>query len=108
MSVSVPGEDGGEGVRGARGERGSDMMVILRDGDGVLPEVAICFIGGADGKRVGLVVSFNEEVSVEVGQGFPAVMCFGETFPPDQVLELVASLPCAQDLLDFPFRLSVH
>ena len=32
-------------------------------------------------------MEFLEElISVDVGSWFPAIMCFGETFPPDQVL----------------------
>jgi hypothetical protein len=30
VRVSVPGENGEEGVSGSRGESGSDMVVILR------------------------------------------------------------------------------
>ena len=41
-------------------------------------------------------------VGINVGQGFPTVMGFGETLPSDQILELVMPLSCAQDLFDFP------
>jgi hypothetical protein len=45
-------------------------------------------------------------IGIDVGQGFPAVMCFGETLPSDQVLELVLLSSCTQDGFNFPFRLA--
>jgi hypothetical protein len=56
-----------------------------------------------------IVVKFlNKLVGIDVGEGFPAVVSFREPFPPDQVLELLASLSCTQDLFNFPFWLSVY
>jgi hypothetical protein len=63
--------------------------------------------GGAYGLGVCVVKFFDKLVGIDVGQGFPAVMRFRESFPPDQVLELVMLLSCAQDLFNFPFRLAV-
>ena len=47
--------------------------------------------GGRDGKvayggGVGFIEFFQELISVDVGGGFPAIVRFGETFPPDKVL----------------------
>ena len=50
---------------------------------------------------------FDQVFSVDMGQGFPAVMCFGETLPSDQVLKLIAPTSRPQNLLHFPFWLSV-
>jgi hypothetical protein len=61
----------------------------------------------ANSLRVCVVEFFDKLISVDVGQGFPTVMRFGESFPPDQVLELVMLFSCAQDLFNFPFRLAV-
>jgi hypothetical protein len=63
--------------------------------------------GGAYSLGVGVVKFFDKLVGIDVGQGFPTVMRFGESFPPDQVLELVTLLSCIQDLFNFPFRLAV-
>ena len=50
---------------------------------------------------------FDQVISVEMGQGFPTVMCFGESLPSDQVLKLIAPALRPQNLLHFPFWLSV-
>ena len=47
--------------------------------------------GGRDGKvaygsRVGFIEFFQELIGVDIGGRFPAIMRFGETFPPDKVL----------------------
>ena len=64
--------------------------------------------GGAISGWVLLMEGFYQGVGIDVGQGFPAVMCFGEPFPPDKVLELIVPSPCAQNLFHFPFRLTVN
>jgi hypothetical protein len=61
-----------------------------------------------DGGWVFAIELLDELVSIDVGERFPAVMCFRESLPPDQVLELLASFPCTQDLFYFPFGLAVH
>jgi hypothetical protein len=62
---------------------------------------------GAYSSGVCVIKFFDKLVGIDVGQGFPTVMHFGESFPSDQVLELVMSLPYTQDLFNFPFRLAV-
>ena len=42
----------------------------------------------SDGFGISFIELLNEFVSVYVGGWFPAVMCFGKTLPPDQVLYL--------------------
>ncbi len=42
-----------------------------------------CLVYGA---RILPIVRFYQVVCVYVSCGFPAVMCFGEALPPDQVL----------------------
>ena len=67
------------------------------------------FIGqGARGTRIFLMEFLDQLVGVDVGQGLPAVMCFREAFPPDQVLELAAVASCAQNSGDFPFGLPIN
>ena len=39
-----------------------------------------------------LMGCFEQLVGVDVGQGFPAIMCFGEPFPSDEVLYLIAPM----------------
>ena len=55
-----------------------------------------------------LMEVFYQGVGVNVGQGFPTIVCLREPFPPDKVLKLIAPSSCAQDLLHFPFRLTVN
>ena len=64
--------------------------------------------GGAASSWILLMEVFYQGVSVDVGQGFPAVMCLREPFPSDKVLELIAPSSYAQDLFHFPFRLAVN
>ena len=54
-----------------------------------------------------LMEIFYQVVSTDVGQGFPAVMCFRESLPSDELLELIAPSSCTQNLLHFPFQLSI-
>jgi hypothetical protein len=39
---------------------------------------------------MGIVKFFDELVGMDVGQGFPTIMCLGEPFSSDQVLKLIA------------------
>jgi hypothetical protein len=93
--------------RGEKGERGEGVRHVYGSDDDSGGRGRV-FIGCADGERVIVVKLLNKLVSIDVRKGLPAVVSFRETFPPDQVLELLASLSCAQDLFDFPFRLSIH
>jgi hypothetical protein len=78
----------------------SDGNRVGRNGGGFIS-------GGVYSLGVCVIKFFDKLVGIDVGQGFPTVMHFGESFPPDQVLELVTLLSCAQDLFNFPFRLAV-
>jgi hypothetical protein len=59
------------------------------------------------GARVLLMEVFYQLFSIDVAEGFPTVMCFGEPFPSNQILQLVMPPSCAQNLLHFPFRLAI-
>ena len=50
----------------------------------------------------------EELISVDVRCGFPAVMCFGETFPPDKILQLLPVASRLEDLFYFPLWLSIN
>jgi hypothetical protein len=80
----------------------------MSDGDRVGSTGGGFISGRTYGLGVYVVKFFDKLVSIDVGQGFPTVMRFRESFPPDQVLELVTPLSCTQDLFDFPFRLAVN
>ena len=43
----------------------------------------------SDGFGVLLIELLDKFFRVYIGCRFPAVMCFGESFPPDQVLDLM-------------------
>jgi hypothetical protein len=79
----------------------SDGDRVGRNGGGFISDSAYSL-------GVCVVKFFDKLVGVDVGQGFPTVMRFRESFPPDQVLELVTSLSCAQDLFNFPFWLAIN
>jgi hypothetical protein len=59
------------------------------------------------GARVLPTEVFYQLFSIDMAEGFPAVMCFREPFPSNQILQLVTPPSCAQNLLHFPFRLAV-
>jgi hypothetical protein len=80
----------------------------MSDGDRVGRNGGGFIDGGAYSLGVCVIKFFDKLVGMDVGQGFPTVMHFGESFPPDQVLELVTLLFRAQDLFNFPFRLAVN
>ena len=54
--------------------------------------MGVVFICGSDGRGILLIKFLNELIGSDVGEGFPTVMHLGESFPPDQVLELIAVL----------------
>ena len=62
----------------------------------------------SDGFGVLLIELLDEFFRVYISRWFPAVMCFGKTFPPDQVLDLTLVLSDMQDLFDLPFQLSIN
>ena len=49
----------------------------------------------------------EELISVDIRRGFPAVMCFGETFPPDKILQLFPVSSDLEYLFHFPFWLPI-
>ena len=69
--------------------------------------MAVGFICGSDGRGILAIKFLDKFISGNVGKGFPTVMCFGESFPPDQVLELIAAFSGAQDFFNLSFWLSV-
>ena len=77
--------------------------------DGGLVWVVGVFMGsgGTTSGQILLMEVFYQGVSIDVGQGFSAVMCLGKPSPPDKILELIAPPSCTQDLFHFPLRLSV-
>ena len=52
-----------------------------------------------------LIELLEKLIGVDVGSWLPAVMCFGETFPPDKVLQLSLIVPCLEYSLHFPLWL---
>ena len=52
--------------------------------------MGVVFICGSDGRGILSIKFLYKLIGSDVGEGFPTVMCFGESFPPDQVLELIA------------------
>ena len=69
---------------------------------GCFKEFCCLYHGG-----VVLMEHFYLSVGINVGQGFPAVMCFRKPFPLDQILELIALSSYVQSLFDFPLWLSI-
>ena len=61
-----------------------------------------------DGFGVSFIEFLDELLCVYVGCQFPTVMCFRETFPSDQVLNLTPMLSNLQNLFYFPFWLPIH
>jgi hypothetical protein len=62
------------------------------DDDRSLWEVAFkCCV---DCNRVFSMKLLDKVVGIDMGQGFPTVMCLGKALPPNQVLQLVAPSPC--------------
>jgi hypothetical protein len=57
--------------------------------------VDVVFIRSSDGCGILPIKFLDELIGHDVGKGFPAVMCFGESFPSDQVLELIAAFSSA-------------
>ena len=60
----------------------------------------------SDCRRVAFMELLEEFISVDVGGRFPAVMCLGETFPADKVLQLLPITSGSEYLIHFPLRLS--
>jgi hypothetical protein len=98
-------QGGDEGRGDSRGRSGhldtSDGDRVGRNGGGFISVQAYS-------SGVCMIKFFDKLVGIDVGQGLPTVMRFRESFPPDQVLELVMLLSCTQDLFNFPFRLAIN
>jgi hypothetical protein len=91
----------GEGSMYRRGGSGHDSD--RADGDGILWDKG-SFMCCVNGSGIFLIELPDPVISVDVGQGLPAIMYFRESFPPNQVLELMMPFPCTRDGFYFPFR----
>ena len=112
-SIRGPWVRGGRGSKGrgngdSGGSRGTFDPVDegrggghgMNDGGGMWGQVS--YSGGVS------FIKFCEElIGVDVRRRFPAVMCFGESFPPDKVLQLLPVSSDLEYLFHFPFWLSI-